>query len=270
MLLKLISLRDIRARWWAIAYFLLIPSFAVVYHLLPRIDPHQFHFYHASAQYEQFVYADAANVISGLQAELVQNFQETYHADSTQMNGWNINIRDLKITGLRPREDTVEIYFGINLQKGAPAKPIVAGKSFRATVPIVYQDVIVPDLDVVCKPLVFDSEKLTIFNGETIDFASIFVPRKQICYSPTLGISQTLNDRLVGFWRATRGFPTNASGGFIRMLYFSAITITTIGYGDIYPISTVARLLVASEAILGVVLVGLFLNAVVQERRTKS
>lgn len=50
------------------------------------------------------------------------------------------------------------------------------------------------------------------------------------------------------------------------MLYLSTITITTTGYGDIVPITNIARVLVAVEAMSGVVVAGLFLNAVVQER----
>ena len=44
------------------------------------------------------------------------------------------------------------------------------------------------------------------------------------------------------------------------MFYLSAATITTLGYGDIVPITTTARMWVAVEAILGVVTIGLFLT----------
>lgn len=50
-------------------------------------------------------------------------------------------------------------------------------------------------------------------------------------------------------------------------LYFSAVTITTLGYGDITPLNTYTRLFAMAEAILGVVLVGLFLNAVSYSRQ---
>lgn len=60
--------------------------------------------------------------------------------------------------------------------------------------------------------------------------------------------------------------PADLSGRFWRMLYLSTITITTTGYGDIVPITNIARVLVAVEAMSGVVVAGLFLNAVVQER----
>ena len=39
--------------------------------------------------------------------------------------------------------------------------------------------------------------------------------------------------------------------------YFSLITLTTVGYGDIYPIHPVARILVTFEAVTGVLFIGL-------------
>jgi hypothetical protein len=64
---------------------------------------------------------------------------------------------------------------------------------------------------------------------------------------------------------AGQGDPKEASGLFVRMCYFSAISVTTLGFGDITPVSSTARLLVAIEAVFGVVFVGLFLNAVAQK-----
>jgi hypothetical protein len=66
---------------------------------------------------------------------------------------------------------------------------------------------------------------------------------------------------------AGTGDPKEASGLFIRMCYFSATTVTTLGFGDITPVSTEARVLSAAEAVLGVVSIGLFLNAVAQKWR---
>lgn len=53
---------------------------------------------------------------------------------------------------------------------------------------------------------------------------------------------------------------------YLRMTYFSVVTITTLGYGDISPISNTARVLVALESIAGLVLIGLFLNALARRR----
>lgn len=48
--------------------------------------------------------------------------------------------------------------------------------------------------------------------------------------------------------------------------YFSAVTITTLGYGDILPSNIPTRLLVIVEASLGVILAGLFLNSLAHKQ----
>ena len=50
--------------------------------------------------------------------------------------------------------------------------------------------------------------------------------------------------------------------GFWDAMYFSVVTITTLGYGDISPITGVGKFLCASEAIFGVLILGWFLLAV--------
>jgi hypothetical protein len=49
---------------------------------------------------------------------------------------------------------------------------------------------------------------------------------------------------------------------FLRMLYFSVVTITTVGFGDVVPLTPRARALVTLEAFLGPILLGFFLTAV--------
>lgn len=51
---------------------------------------------------------------------------------------------------------------------------------------------------------------------------------------------------------------------FLKSIYFSTVTITTLGYGDITPKSNAAMMVVASEAILGIVIIGLFLSSLWQ------
>lgn len=43
-----------------------------------------------------------------------------------------------------------------------------------------------------------------------------------------------------------------------NFMYFSAVTITTLGYGDILPNSTLVRVLVMFETVFGVVIIGMF------------
>jgi hypothetical protein len=64
------------------------------------------------------------------------------------------------------------------------------------------------------------------------------------------------------FLNGFKGSASDVSGNFWRMLYMSAVVITTLGLGDIVPISPLARALVALEAVIGIMIAGLFLNAV--------
>lgn len=49
---------------------------------------------------------------------------------------------------------------------------------------------------------------------------------------------------------------------FIGSFYFSVVTITTLGYGDITPQTDVARLAVSVQSLSGIFVIGLFLNAI--------
>ena len=46
-------------------------------------------------------------------------------------------------------------------------------------------------------------------------------------------------------------FSDHAMGGFSDMIYFSFVTITTLGYGDITPVSRMAKNLALLEAVWG-------------------
>jgi hypothetical protein len=86
-----------------------------------------------------------------------------------------------------------------------------------------------------------------------------------------LMVTARLFQDIVGFARPEAGMPSGSAKSYWRMFYLSAVTITTLGYGDIVPISNVSRLLVASQAIIGVVLIGLFLNALtLKENKSKN
>lgn len=58
-------------------------------------------------------------------------------------------------------------------------------------------------------------------------------------------------------------------GSFGEALYFSIVTITTLGFGDVVPSDGTGRLLVCLEAIIGVIIVGMFLNAISAEQAAK-
>ena len=48
----------------------------------------------------------------------------------------------------------------------------------------------------------------------------------------------------------------------IDSLYFSAVTITTLGFGDYLPVTEAGKIIVGLQAVFGICLIGLFLNSV--------
>ncbi len=76
---------------------------------------------------------------------------------------------------------------------------------------------------------------------------------------PTSSQAKRYIELYIGILNAEAGYGYGIQDSFLRMLYFSSVTITTLGYGDIVPISIRTRLLVAFQSVFGVVLIGLFL-----------
>jgi hypothetical protein len=82
-----------------------------------------------------------------------------------------------------------------------------------------------------------------------------------------LRIPQAMLGDMEAYRKAIAGFPGESGGRRSRMLYLSMVTITTLGYGDIVPLTTRARLLIGFEAVLGIVVIGLSLNSLSHESR---
>jgi hypothetical protein len=63
---------------------------------------------------------------------------------------------------------------------------------------------------------------------------------------------------------------TNPVDRQTELLYFSLITLSTVGYGDIVPLSGVARILTALEGVTGVLYVAITVALLVSRFRTES
>ncbi len=85
-----------------------------------------------------------------------------------------------------------------------------------------------------------------------------------------LGLPLDVEERLQTLRRAVNGCPDRIPGLWGRMLYLSAVTITTLGYGDIVPVTSTTRAIVACEAVVGVLIVGLFINSIANLRKRNS
>jgi hypothetical protein len=77
-----------------------------------------------------------------------------------------------------------------------------------------------------------------------------------------LAVTEDEEQAMQRFFSGVTGDPMKVSGSWPRMFYFSAMVITTVGFGDIVPINPVSRWFVMIESVGGVALFGLFINAI--------
>jgi Ion channel len=97
----------------------------------------------------------------------------------------------------------------------------------------------------------------------TATFKEIFKPVALIFGDyPRIAMRKADNASLEQFVEGYKGNPRLVSDSYFRMLYFSAIVMTTVGFGDIVPLTPMARLATGLQAVFGVALFGLFLNSI--------
>ena len=95
-------------------------------------------------------------------------------------------------------------------------------------------------------------------------FKAVFRPADPVLSpeAPLIELSDEQERQISRFFDGLSGNATSISGSYGRMFYFSAMAITTVGFGDIVPMTPLSRAIVTCEAIFGVVILGLFLNAI--------
>jgi hypothetical protein len=106
-------------------------------------------------------------------------------------------------------------------------------------------------------------------SGYDVDLEELFPCRPEMRKIACLRMGFSDYSTLESLAQTAAGHPTKLQASFVRMVYFSAVTITTLGYGDIVPVTVRARALVTIEVILGPILFALFLNALVNRATSK-
>jgi hypothetical protein len=252
---------------WGALYLILIPLFAVFYYLLPN------GFQHNTIKYEAYLEQDKQKILKNLKEAIVTNFEKKYGAKNAIVDGYHINTEYFYIYNLEVEDRRYSFYLLAHLEKNNDDYSELFKLSF-----FIGDNLTLPDSITQVFPLYAvekQSSELKVQNLFPLIYESnrFFYPpsqnrlpnlpeqikNKEYGY---LSISTEFEKELIAYSDALRGFPSKSSGSFMRMLYLSAITITTVGFGDIVPITDLARGLVATEAVLGIVIIGFFLNAV--------
>jgi hypothetical protein len=85
-----------------------------------------------------------------------------------------------------------------------------------------------------------------------------YLKKEKNALNLTFNISSSLIRKIEECIYNSSGLSYSSKLNFTRMLYFSTVTITTLGFGDIVPLTDTARLWTSLESILGVIVIGLF------------
>ena len=261
---------------YALFYLLMIPLFATIYYFLP------YHFYHSTIQYEHSFYTEVHNTEEMLTKEILDRFEKAHHSYEINTSRWKIKIklpggglvRFLQVSG---NEISFRMLFLItDSEKESSselAQPLIRFQLIPKSYPL--DSKYIGEGFIFNRNLLIDelTDNLLVTPTERVEIARAIFPfdyEGRPSESIILYISNKIESCLQKISSASKGFPSSISGNFVRMFYLSAVTITTLGYGDVIPITTTSRILVSFEAILGLVLIGLFLNALWYEGKSEG
>ena len=225
-------------------------------------------FYHSTAQYEPFVRSESNRLLGRLWTDYIHvgaddqgpcakfaPFARRPVDQSLRINGDEVSFSMSFLIGGgigRGYQIQPTMRFSLTQNLDVPQR-LPPGKGR----PDHYKELIIGDLPVY--------PDLDTPNSQAILARCLFpnsyydkVPRN----TAILSLSPDIEDDLKRLAKVIRGFPPPDNAGFWRMFYLSASTITTAGFGDIVPLTTKARIAVSLEAIVGVIFIGIFLNAI--------
>lgn len=253
---------------YALFYIALIPSFAALYYFALPND-----FYHATAQFERGPMNHAASqILSSLRESILKQMEAG--GSESHCQAWRIDRGRTVASGFQVNDESFSFTLRIvmwgtkepvkRVQEIHPMKlsfslqPQVRTWTADGRSETDYFEVRPPE----STPPLFDGQ----VSSQDLISCVFQLSRSESMKVPSLKLPGGLTADITRFGAAKGGFPSQIEGQFVRMLYLSASTITTLGYGDIVPLTTSARLAVSAEAVLGILVVGLFLNAVAKEQ----
>jgi hypothetical protein len=272
---------------YALVYLFCIPSFATIYYFLP------YHFYHSTIQYEQVLDKDADNILKEIRSEIIKTFKEEHGAEVIVSDGWTVDINELGIGSLKAKGDVVSFSMYVDFSKNPKEIRSADGSAHAITRDVKPQ---IGEINIYlndykgAETIFIDKDKWPGITNLHLLFpyeekiGNITVDSRALPFdffnndsafpnnfeSALMPISNSLHEKIIGYAKGVSGFPSKTTGSYWRMLYLSAVTISTLGYGDILPITTTSRILLSAESIMGIVLIGLFLNSLAYEANFKE
>lgn len=267
---------------YSMLYVLVTLSFATMYWKMPG------QFYHSTAMYEPLLKRDEELIHSGLQKALLEQGRKNHGSKKINFNGSEFPIETFTVLDVKYEKDQFIIRSMLHNESLSMIVPpliivardeddwLVEKSDERAIIPAMFEqrkrdfqeaESRQMDVDVFNSDEVGSAEAMPApapWLGGDLEPFVIHRVDDTISKAGALAIPRSLFDVMNGYADAKDGFAGMAVGSFFRMLYLSTVTITTVGFGDIVPITPLARTLIAAEAVVGMLVIGLYLNALSQ------
>lgn len=281
-IIRAITRVDARIRY-AVLYVLFLLAFAGIYDFLPGEN-----FYHSNVSREPMLNRAKKRISEHLKEEIIATYQDAYKSDELRLDNWRGDAKAFKVNSFDAVPDTEngsEVKVKLNIRLTDISQPsrrrsidldvtfpvdddysVRSGndKSLLKTVEVNVPEL--PDWDTKKGNLLAE----TIFparrpnwpskpgdaTGEvqTESLPKLFMP-----------VSEKLDIEIQDFSQGLQGDPSKLEGHFWRMLYLSSVTITTLGFGDIAPLTRLSRCCILIEAVIGIIVIGLFIGACTKE-----
>jgi hypothetical protein len=248
-------------------YLLLIFVFSLIYYNLPTNN-----FYHSTSQFEyEFLNQDADFILRDIELQIAKEFEDSYGQSRIYFDDWQVDIEMLDIQSLNvknfPQEFDFSIYLPSYYEKEEDYIEIYHSSKITVTLAdrIISNDIVYFFIEVGKSPLA--SVPFTSVSGERLPAPpelNVLFPNKNFGDGSLtfLPLSLELYDNIVGLGKGYKGFPSQVSGHYWRMLYLSTGVATSTVFGDVVPLTRTARACVIAEAIGAILILGLILNAI--------
>lgn len=258
-----VNLRKVSSLFYLLVYLAFIPAFAGIFMFFPA------HFYHSTIKHEKSYILAEEELKEALYKSLDQCFlqsstsKESGYYNYSHANGEHmLQILKSKHKRLKTTPKSFLLPVGAILLKKLEDKSYLYLEDEQF-------DIEISNEFSVCT---WDDGIMSVnINFNSVKSAKIKEILKSKVKFPVDGSKKSIlikkrdTNLMSNFINASKGFPHKISDNYLRMLYLSASTLTTLGLGDITPISSLARFLIILETIVGIVLIGLYVNSLGNE-----
>lgn len=245
---------------YLLTYITTIIVFAAIYYFISD------QFYHPYVRYEEAMRSEATS----LRVALTKSFRDSIKEHSIIADGVVLDSDSSIVTEVTPEGSELLVRLWIRIIKQGPNYSETQFPLLLRLKPVALSITRKPGEEALLTsfPEVDAQQGIPLPEVLSQVFGDIGVIRAGIRKAvQQIVITQDDLTRMRAFTAGFSGFPNRVPGVAGRMLYLSTVTITTVGYGDIVPLSGLARFLVGLEATLGIVLLGLFISSLTVQRK---